>query len=242
MFQRAALCLVVASLFLAGCSNVRNEAVTSSNKDQVVADVAKSAMSDDDKKAFIGASMRSALGNYTLEGKTVAQIVDEQKKWQAEQDAQAAAAHEAQLKAEAKKAALIAAMAHAVSVQPVSKRFRASDFESGNYDDEEYVTVQVHNIGTKSVKGVKGTLRFTNSFGDKVIALDIEVGGVGGEAVTLRPGGVDTTELGWHYNSFEREWNIFRNTALSGMKAQWVPKIILFADGSTLKASDDDAG
>ena len=142
--------MVAAALLLGGCSDVRSEMFTTSNKDQVITDVAKSQLSDYDKKNFLAANMRSALGSYSLEGKTVAQVIEEQKKWQAEQDAQAAAAHEAQLKAEAQRAALIAEMQHAISVQPISKRFRDSDWENGVYDQAEFVTFQFHNTGKKS--------------------------------------------------------------------------------------------
>lgn len=239
--KRLGLALISAAILLAGCSNVKGEAITSSNHEQVLTDVAKSKMTDDEKKYFIAASMRSVLGNYTVDGKTVAQVVDEQRKWQTEQDAQAAAAHEAQLKAEAKKAALIAEMQHAVSVQPISKRYVASDWEVQRFDDEEYVTFQIHNTGNKTIKGLKGSVKFTNSFGDKVITLNIQEGGNGGEATIIKPHYIATVEDGWKVNQFEDEWKTFRATALSGMKAQWIPDQILYADGSVLKATRDDS-
>jgi hypothetical protein len=230
-----------AAVLLVGCSNVKGEAFTSSNRDQILSDVAKSKLSDDDKKSFLAATMRSALGNYSVDGKTVGQVIDEQKKWQADQDAQAAAAHEAQLKAEAKRAALVAAMQHAISVQPISKRFKDSNWENGDYDQSEYVTFQFHNTGTKAIKGVKGSVRFTNSFGDKVITLELEEGGNGGEALSLRPDYILTDELSWKYNEFEDSWKTFRATELSSMKAEWDPEAIIFTDGTTLTAPDDDS-
>lgn len=239
--KRIGVALIGVALLLGGCSNVKGEAITSSNHEQVLTDVAKSKLSDDEKKYFLAASMRSALGNYLLDGKTVSQVIDEQRKWQGEQEAQAAAAHEAQLKEEAKRAALIAEMQHAISVQPISKRFRGSDWENGEYDDHEFVTLQFHNLSKKTIKGVKGALRFTNSFGDKVIGLEIEAGGNGGEAVRLAPGESVSTEYSWKYNRFEDDWKRFSNTALSGMKAQWVPDQILFADGTVLKAPSEES-
>jgi len=235
-----AACCFVTALLLGGCSNVKSDAVTSSNKDQVLTDVAKSNLTDGEKKAFLAANMRSALGDYSLEGKTVSQVIDEQEKWKAEQDAQAESAHKAQMKAEAERSALINQMQHAVLVQPISKRFHEHDYESSEFNDFEYVSFQFHNIGKKTIKGFKGTVRFSNSFGDKVIALNIEEGGTGGEALHISPGAETSDELGWKYNQFEDEWSTFRNTALSSMKAEWIPKQIIFADDTSLVAPESD--
>lgn len=80
---------------------------------------------------------------------------------------------------------------------------------------------------------------FTNSFGDKVIGLRLEEGGNSGDA--LRPGAIVTDEISWKVNQFDDEWKAFRGTALSSMKAGWVPDQIIFTDGTSLKAPDSDS-
>ena len=239
--KQIAVGLLAATFLLAGCSNVKSETFTSSNKDQVMTDIGTAKLSDDDQKAVVGAITRSALGNYPLEGKTVGQVIDEQKKWQADQDAQAAAAQEAQLKIEAARAALVDKMQHVLAVQPISKRFQEADYDAGDYNEHEVLELQIHNRGSKIIKGFKGSLYFTNSFGDKVINLSLEVGGDGGDAISLAPGHIGSDEESWTFNKFEDQWTTFDATALSSMKAQWVPDQIIFADGSTLRAPDDDS-
>jgi hypothetical protein len=203
LMNKSALLLLCTTIAIGGCSNVKAQAITTSNKDQVLTDVAKSGLTDEEKKAFLAANLRSAVGEYSLEGKTVSQIIEEQQKYKAEQDAQAAAAHAAQLKAEAARSALLTEMRHAISVQPLSKRYHPSDWENQDFNDMEYVTFQYHNTGAKAIKGFKGTVRFSNSFGDKVIALNLEEGGTGGEAISFKPTTEVTNELGWKVNKFE---------------------------------------
>jgi hypothetical protein len=232
------LVLLVSLVATVGCSNVRGETYTSSSRDKVLTDVAQSKLPDDDKRIFIAAMMRNALGNYPAEGKTVSQVIDEQRRWQAEQDAQAAAAHEAQLKVEAARAALVAQMQHAISVQPISKIFHERDYENNVLEPYEAVTFQFHNTGNKTIKGVKGTVTLTNSFNDEVANLGVEEGGEGGKSISLRPGAEITDELTFEMNEYENKDRTFRADALSSMRASWVPEQILFSDGSTLKAPD----
>jgi hypothetical protein len=232
---------LVAGLSFVGCSNIKGEAITSSNHDQVATDVGKSNLSDDEKRTFAAAIIRSTFGGTSIDGKTVGDAISDQKKWQIDQDAQAAAAHEQQAKIEAERDAITEEMDHAVSVQPISKRFVDADYDAERFDASQYVTFQYHNLGSRAIKAIKGSVDFTNTFGDKVINLQIEdEQGRGDTNGMIPPGGVVTSEMSWKYDPYEDEWKTFRGTELSSMKATWVPDQILFTDGTSLKAPDSE--
>jgi len=71
-------------LTLTACSNVRNERVMDSNLESVSRDVANSKLSDDDKAAYATAVLKGSLGaGESITGKTVGQIIDEEKQLEA---------------------------------------------------------------------------------------------------------------------------------------------------------------
>jgi hypothetical protein len=218
-----------------GCANVKGEALTSSNKDQVLTDVAKSSMNDADKAAFLAANMRATFGDYSLQGKTVDQVITEQRQYQAEQDAKAAAAHKAQLEAEAKRAALVSQLEHALDIEAVSKTLIPADAQSGTYRDIESVDFKATNTSKKAIRAFKGSMQFSDTFGDKIIKLELK-----DDETTLPANSSQTHAVRYEVNKFEDFWNKFATTRLSNMKEKWVPEQIIYTDGSMISAPESN--
>lgn len=228
-----ALVLVLVGVVLFGCSSsVKSEVFTSTNKDTVLQDVGKSNLTEDDRKAVIGAIARSAFGNYSLEGKSVGNIIDEQKQWTAAEDARQLAAHEQQVKEEQKQAAIRDQLRRSVTVAPLAKRFQEADPDNGNFQSFNVVTWQYHNVGAKDIKAFKGHLQLTNQFGDKIAGFLIDY------EQRLGKGRTVTEELDYDFNKFEDKDARVRDTPLSQMKFVWEPTAVIYADGSSVNASD----
>jgi len=220
-----------------GCSSVRDEKVTSRTLDKVNGDVASSKLSEAEKKSYITAEMRAALGGPSLDGKSVREIITDQDSFQAKEDAQAAISHEAQVAEEARVSALDSKMRDSLSFIPVSKTFVPADYDSGKIGDSVSIKFNIQNKSAKIINGFRGQEEFYNGFGDKVITLNIEDGAAGGaDALRLKPEyAIYNAAYTWDYNQFERAWQIIKDSSLSSLKAKWVPSEILFSDGSSIK-------
>lgn len=165
--RRARYVAMVLLLCTAACANVKSETYTSSSKDQVTKDVSASHLSDDEKRLYVAAIMRSSFGSYDPTAKTVAQIIDDQKTFEREEAAKEEAAKEAAAKAAAAAAAERRAMQTTLSVQATDKGFQAADYMNGIYEDSITLGVQFHNLGRKKISEAKGALVFSNHFGDQ---------------------------------------------------------------------------
>jgi len=217
--------LIVAAIAatLVGCSNVKAETFTPSNHDQVFTDISKSHLSDDEKALMVGAIARNAMGSYPLDGKTVGQILDEQKQFVAQQDAEARAQKEAQEKEAARVAAIQASIRQAVTVAILSKHYQEFDFENRITQSGTVLKIQFHNTGNKAIRAFKGQIEFDNQFGDKITTTNID------REDPIKPGEIQTDSLINEYGDAE-----IRTKPLDQMKVKWIPTAILFADGTKL--------
>lgn len=222
---------------LAGCSNWKSETFTSANHEQVLSDSAKNA-TEDDKRTIAAALVRNAFGAYSVDGKSVSTVIDEQTKFAAEEKAREEAAHEAQLKVEAKRAAILAEIGAVLDVVPVSKGFSPANYVSAMETNEEAhgdkitLDVEFRNKGKKTITAFKGNLVFSNTFGDKIFTVSYD------EAEHIRSGQRLAHSGGVHFNTFMEDNVKFRNLALSQMKSRFEASAVSFADGSTLVAPD----
>jgi len=216
---RIALALLI--LIFAGCSNPKKAVFAPGNHDKVLEQSQK--LADDDRKELIAALARNAFAQYPLDGKTVGEVLDEQRKFEADQ----AAADRVQKAAQEKEAKRIAeaqrVMRESISVQVLSTHYQDSDFANGVYESGMVLAVQYHNTGRKKIKAFKGTLEFDNQFGDKIDETTID----GEDPIAV--GDTQRHDLISSYGLSK-----IRTRELSQMKVRWKPASILFADGSTI--------
>jgi len=236
--QRLSLVLLSLVLTLSACSNVKGEVYTGDNKDQVTKDVGGSHLTDDEKRMYAAALVRSAFGSYDPANKTVGQIIADEQSFEHEQAVKEEAAKEAAARAEAAAAAERRQMQALASVQVTSKGYQPADVMNGIYQDSISLGVQFHNLGRKKITEIKGALVFSNHFGDRIYRVNLDESNFDGSA--LGPGGLYSSTYTSHFNQFEEDQVKFRDTQLSSMNVQWVPLGISFADGSAMTAADPD--
>lgn len=238
MFIKRALSLGLL-VAVTSCAGVKGETYTGASKDKIISDVGSSNLSSDDKRLFVAAMMRSSFGSYDPSNKTVAQILDDQRKFEQAEAAREEAEKEAAAKAAAATAAERRAMQDALSVQVTSKGFEPADPMNGTFEDKITLGVQFHNRGKKKISETKGALIFTNHFGDRIYRVNIDESDFDGSA--LSPGAIYASTYTSSYNQFIDNQTRFRNTNLSAMHVQWLPIGISFGDGSNMTADDPDS-
>lgn len=224
----------LALLIFSGCSsvNVKSEIFSSSNRDQVLQDIGKSNMDSTDKGKIVSAIARSAFGDYSVNGKSVSQIIDEQTKFQAEEAARDAAQKEAQLAVEAKRLAVISELKDSIEVFPLGKTFIKADYESGSYSDSIGVKFKIINHSKKDIREFKGIVHWANQFGDVIESTSIDYTHV------LPANYVAINNMTVDYNQFSENDKRLAQTALSNLKFTWEPTAVSFTDGSSVVAPE----
>lgn len=184
----------------------------------------KGELDSTEMKLLAGSIFRLKLQDKKLEEMTYAEILENGKKWKAEQEKK-----EAEQKALAEKAA----KEEAERIKKLTEAVIVSCFEKGftKYNYEDYITYKfaIKNKSDKNIRAVKGGITFTNLFDEKISSLNfvydqpIEAG----------------TEITWNaqtdYNQFKDEDKTLRNKDLKDLKVVWKPEKIIFEDGTTLQ-------
>jgi hypothetical protein len=171
-----------------------------------------------------GSMIRLKFQDKELEEMTYGEILDDGKKWKAEQE---------KIEAEQKALAEKAAKAEAERIKKLSEAVIVSCFEKGytEVDYQDYITYKfvVQNKSDKAIRAVKGGITFTNLFDEEIKSLNfvydkpIEAG----------------KEVNWNattdYNQFMDEDQTLKNKDLKDLKVVWKPEKIIFVDGTTLE-------
>ncbi len=184
----------------------------------------KSAIDSTEFNLLAGSVFRLKLEDKKLEEMTYAEILEDGKKWKAEQE---------KIEAEQKALAEKAAKDEAERIKKLTESVIVSCFEKGysEVDYQDYITYKfvILNKSEKAIRAVKGGITFTNLFDEKIKSLSfvydkpIEAG----EQVNWDA----TTE----YNQFMSEDKTLKNKDLKDLKVVWNPEKILFEDGTTLE-------
>tara|TARA_Y100000385_G_scaffold4475_1_gene4905 strand:+ start:209 stop:874 length:666 start_codon:yes stop_codon:yes gene_type:complete len=184
----------------------------------------KEAIDSTEFNLLAGSVFRLKFEDKKLEEMTYAEILEEGKKWRAEQE---------KIEAEQKALAEKAAKDEAERIKKLTESVIVSCFEKGysEVDYQDYITYKfvILNKSDKAIRAVKGGITFTNLFDEKIKSLSfvydkpIEAG----EQVNWDA----TTE----YNQFMSEDKTLKNKDLKDLKVVWNPEKILFEDGTTLE-------
>lgn len=212
-----------------GCQNIKDERLTTATlkKLQNSHDLTGKELS-----LLQGYVLRNGLANAITGGstsalldstKTVRQAIADQQAWivadsirtadEKRKAAEALAAYEAEVRR----------LRDLVAVTVMKKRF-----VEYNYESAVVFQIVLANNGSQAVRGVKGSLRVTDLFGDIISNLEIK------EDTPIAAGARVVRETGYAYNQFMDRDKKLRFTELSNMKFVWNPEIIIMADGSEL--------
>lgn len=230
--KQALLTFLLTAVTLTGCSNPKGAVITKDNQEKVLGDVGPK-LSEDERRELVAAYARSAFGSYTLEGKSIDQILTEQKRFEDNEKAREAAVHEAQVREAQRRAAIVARISQAIDVYPVSKDFSPSNYNIENGDvhgDQIVIVFKIRNKTDKAIKKFKGLTHFSNSFGDEIVSNNFDyTHGVPPHATVTYTGVLD-------YNEFMDRDQKLRSTPLTDMKFKFEPEGITFSDGSQIIA------
>lgn len=125
--------------------------------------------------------------------------------------------------------AAVPKMKAAVTAGVLSKAFHKADPDKYEFSESFVVKEQYHNVGTKTITGIKGALAVYNQFGDRLTALDVEY------EKPLRPGATAVATKSYAFNSYETGDVKFRDTPLARLRVVWEPKVVNFADRTSLR-------
>jgi len=109
----------------------------------------------------------------------------------------------------------------------ITKGFKTHNPMANDYEDDITFTLSVKNLTNKDIRAFDGILNFTDLLDNVIMPLHLAINdSVGSGAVLMWNGAVK-------YNQFMDQHQRLRNAEQANMKTNFVPRKILFADGST---------
>jgi hypothetical protein len=231
---------IILALLCIGCSNVRNEKVTQTSLDSVGNDVKNSKLSDTDKAAFLTAIMRNAMGaGASYEGKTVGEVIDQEKQDEAADAARQQAQAAADAAAKARADAAEKAMATTVGLSVYKFTYIPEDPDwietGGAQQDEVKFYFSGSNSSSKNVRAFEGMLTIQDSLGNKVADLKFEF--TPNNDISANSTFDASKTVG--ASGFGEDLSRLKDTPLSRLKMTWHPSKVVFADGTSMTTGDE---
>ena len=217
------LLLIGITAILFSCSSPMDKKFNKETAEEDI-EAIKGKIDSTELQLLAGSMIRLKFQDKELEEMTYGEILDDGKKWKAEQE---------KIEAEQKALAEKAAKAEAERIKKLTEAVIVSCFEKGytEVDYQDYITYKfvVQNKSDKAIRAVKGGITFTNLFDEEIKSLNfvydkpIEAG----------------KEVNWNattnYNQFMNEDQTLKNKDLKDLKVVWKPEKIIFVDGTTLE-------
>lgn len=217
-----------------GCAqDPRSVRVTDANKDKFVEEIKElRGLTVEESRLLFAFLMRhnvsSGLGQTppSLVGKTVSDLIAEQRAF--ETDAKKREEGQARLGAEAKakEEALAAELRKAINFTVFEKGFVESDAMAGRFKDFITIKCAYENTSPKDIRAFTGAIRFTDLFDKPIFESSLTI------SDPIKTGSKATWTGSIDYNQFQDAHRTLRNTDLKDMKLVWVPKSIIYADGT----------
>lgn len=233
--------LIVLAMVVAACgSDPHNLKITDANKDTYMKDMAQTKgltveeigllTSFEMRRAASGVFGRGAAPSAV--GKTVGQIIDDERKLQADAKAREREQQRLAAEAKAKEDAEAAELRKAINLTVFQKDFHSADIQSGDFEDRINFKCVYENTSGKDIRAFKGAIRFADLFGTEIYTVNLTV------SDPIAAGQKATWFGGIKYNQFVRQHQELRNAELANMKIEWRPASIIYADGTTVGSSD----
>ena len=218
----------------------RTVRITEGNKDKFVEEIKDlEGLSVDESRLLFAFLMRhnlaSGLGKTppSLVGKTVGDLISEQRTF--ETDAKKRDEEQARLAAEAKakEDALAAELRKAINLTVFEKDFIGSNAMAGRFQD--YITIKAayENTSGKDIRAFNGSVRFTDLFDKPIFESGLTI------SEPIKAGAKATWEGTIDYNQFVDSHRSLRNADLKDMKIVWIPKSIIYADGTKVGKTEE---
>lgn len=222
--------LILTVAVLACAQDPKKVRITETNKDKILDEIKEmKGLTVDETRMLIAYTMRQNLGKAvgseppSMVGKTVGDIISEEQTF--ETDSKKREEHEVQLAAEAKakEEARAAELRRALNLTVFNKSFAEANYQ-------QYITIKCayENTSPKDIRAFTGSVRFTDLFGKPIYESSLTI------SIPIKAGARATWDGSIPYNQFVHEQVNFRNTELKDMHILWLPKSVLFADGTQL--------
>lgn len=230
--------LLALATILSACSRSdRSMVYSESNKEQVTKAVAESkTLSPEEKGLFAGYLARVAIqaspfgflvakGGKTASpnGKSVQQILDEQRAWIAEEKKGEEGTRHLAAEAKAREEAKVSALRRVVSVAPFAVKAVERSFMDGF---EMKVTCE--NTSDREVRAFDGRLILRDVLGEELADIQVK------EIRALKAGEKRTLTVSGALMAHPK----MRDKVLDDLKSEWKPLTVLFSDGTRLDAEE----
>jgi hypothetical protein len=195
---------------------------------------------EEDKKLLLAYAMRVSMGKAfggagIPPGKTVGEVLAEQRAWEAEQERLAKEKAVESERIAKEQAALAAKLAseRAAALKELTEALTVAvtqlKFVDGEYQDYIRVVIGFHNKTEKAMAGAKGALHFKDMFGETIkrVSLSYDEG--------IPAGGTKTWTGTLEYNRFNASDKKLANTDLARLTTEWEPAIYVFDDGTRME-------
>jgi hypothetical protein len=108
-----------------------------------------------------------------------------------------------------------------------TKGFKTSNPMAHDYEDDITFTLSIKNVSDKEIRAFDGTLNFMDLLDNPIMSLSLAINDSVGSAATLVWKGA------LKYNQFMEQHQRLRSAEQANLKISFVPRKILFADGTT---------
>jgi hypothetical protein len=209
------LALLCALVFVcSSCTNIKNKKVTDENKDKVMSEISNSKeLTDDERQLLAGYIMRQNLSTVFQggkpeipTGKTVGEMIEDQRKWVTEEAAKEKAQKEE------------AALRELVTVTLYSLKEEHAGFMDG------FEARIAFKAGDKDIRAFEGDLALSDVLGNSLGDIPVKV------LKPLKANESGTTSYSNAYIPFPE----LRGKHLEDIKAQWKPTKMILADSTEL--------
>lgn len=231
--------LLALVVILSSCScGVRSMVYSESNKEEVTKAVVESkTLSSEEKGLFVAYFARVAMQAIPLfgalaakggkiaspNGKTVQQILDEQRAWIAEEKKQEEGAKHLAAEAKAREEAQVSALRRVVSLVPFAITSDERSFV-GSFE----MKVACQNTSDREVRAFEGRLIFRDVLGEELADMKVK------EIRALKAGEKRTLTVSGAYLVQSK----MRDKGIDDLRSEWKPLTVLFSDGTRLDAGE----
>jgi hypothetical protein len=238
MKVRTSLLAIAAVVILYGCSKPEDTVIPSDAKQwdtQLAPNVQK--LSPEDKQLLTGYLMRAKMGEafggaQMPVGTTVAQGIDNQRQWLAQQEVQKAEQEKLRKEVEAKQAAAAAELQKSVVIAYLSSNVEPKNYQASRYSDTFLIDIGVKNNGDKAIKGIKAEAVFKNTFGEPIYTTRLNIE----QSIASRS--QVTWEGGHELNQFDDTDKKLINLQPGSFTVDTRAVMVVYDDGTTVGSAD----
>ncbi|WP_123868144.1 hypothetical protein [Chryseobacterium lactis] len=212
-------------VFLTACSNPTGKKYNEATMPQDLKEIAESKKwNEQDAGLFAGWVIRAKLKGESLESKTYQSILDDAKKFKAEEDA---LAEKAKKEMEARKQK----MKEALTVTIFAKEYVPSNFDAGRLEDYNLFKYAIQNKSAKEIKAAKISFKIFNSLGEQIgdsYSMDFTDDRIAGNSTFKGDAAFD-------YNQFSNDDKKIASAKFEDLLFDFDVKKIVYSDGSVLE-------